>query len=64
MDRGVLAQTLRGVSKHNLTGLKHITPAGDLERHEGVLLDKKDGHPFVAVDAGNDVEDVPFLTPL
>ena len=52
-----MPQHLARVAQDDLARLEHIAPAGDLERHVGVLLDEQNGRPL-AVYLYDPIKDV------
>src|SRR6266540_1830769 len=52
----VLLECLRIVGEGDLARLQHVAAAGDVERHQGVLLDEQDRRPL-RVDLADDLED-------
>ena len=55
-DALVRAQRLRVVRERDRAGLEHVAAAGDVERHQGVLLDEQDRGALL-VDLDDDLED-------
>src|SRR6266511_2361682 len=56
LDLVVLLQLLRVVRERDRAGLEHVASVGDVEGHQGVLLDEEDRRPL-RVDLADDLED-------
>src|SRR5204863_8826480 len=52
----VLLQLLGVVGERDRSCLQYVAPAGDVEGHQGVLLDEEDRRPL-RVDLADDLED-------
>src|SRR6218665_3040459 len=59
LDVVLLAQALAAVFGDDAAVFQHIAVVGRIERHAGVLLHQQDGSAALAVDAHDDLEDLP-----
>src|SRR5215471_5668903 len=59
LDVFLLQQPLAAVGHDDAADLEHVAVVGGFEWHVGILLDQQDGDPEFAIDALDDLEDVP-----